>query len=104
THWKDMYVTLENDIGTVATSSSTNWWDNNQVDAITANNGTGRVTYSTAGKIYSVSTSANTDGYIIAEDRVAIVVRPNVTLTMNNVAVCNSNGDQGTATIKAAIC
>ena len=76
--WKSNSVTVKDGVTTLFTTSSSVWWSN----AVLASNGGSLTDVGSdgIGEIYIVTTDSGAD-YTIADDKIALVAKPNVTLT-----------------------
>jgi hypothetical protein len=106
TSWKSNSVTLTGGAG--GSSTSTTWWTNT-VQALPANptSTTGPATLASASTIYTLSASANSAGYNINADKIAVVTLSTSILTWYTSAInscSSSSGETASANIKALVC
>ncbi|MBL7688245.1 MAG: hypothetical protein JNJ49_09430, partial [Bdellovibrionaceae bacterium] len=81
TSWRNMSVTITSSAGSV-TSPSSAWWSNT-ITALPNNStsGSGVVSLSSSGTIYTLATSRATEGYAITTSKVALVTLGGATLS-----------------------
>ncbi len=89
TDWKDNKVTLQTGTHKIFQSADAAWWTDN-VEALPASG-----TLGTADKIYTLSTNATDNGWIINNDRIAIVGLGDYKISFDSGNNCTAAGESG---------